>query len=751
MNKSSEAYILTFVYVNFREKGRKKQMNLKFDISDETIKQMHMLPDERIYYAIPYDVNKDGDWCHNGMCVVSSSNVYVVEDEKPVKKVALSECGNTKAEATVGGGILVTEHNGEAKMLVRYSARYRTRYAYIARGMNILSSGRTEEVVSKEYENICPKCGRVIPGTKHCPHCNKRGGFWKDFLRLLAPYKWNVAGIVLLMISAAIVTLLNPELQKRLIDGVLAKENGDIKDAALCIVGMFLLGGGIVVINVLKTYYCTYLGAKIAKDKRSQLFEKIQTLSLQFINDRRPGELMNRVVADTGNIREFMQQTFCNLFTVAFIFAWDIIFMLMLSWKLALCSFIGMPIAIWGTMIFRNSIHRRFRLQYKKNDDVSSNLQDVISGMRVVKTYGKEEKEKVRFNRLADEYQVIAFRNEKFWALFNPLLKFCLSMGLFLVLYVGGLDVLNEKMTVGELLQFVTYSTLLYQYLEWMSSMPRDISRLSESMERINDVMMQEPFTPDIENPVMHDVNGDIEFCHATFGYKSYQPVLEDIDLKVKKGEMIGIVGPSGAGKSTLINLIMRLYEIDDGEIFIDNVPIKDIKSDYYHSQIGVVLQETFLFTGTILSNIRYAKPDASYEEVIAAAKMANAHDFICRMPDGYNTYVGEKGGNLSGGERQRIAIARAILKNPKILILDEATASLDTESEFKIQQALERLTKGRTTFAIAHRLSTLKNADRLLVINGHKIAEIGSHEELVAKKGIYYGLVKAQLEMQGN
>jgi ATP-binding cassette subfamily B protein len=273
---------------------------------------------------------------------------------------------------------------------------------------------------------------------------------------------------------------------------------------------------------------------------------------------------------------------------------------------------------------------------------------------------------------------------------------------------------------------------------------------LITSVERISDVMQQEPKIRDSEAAVTHDVTGEIEFKNVTFGYKSYEPVLESINLKVKPGEMIGLVGSSGAGKSTLINLIMHLYDIDDGELLVDGINIKDIKLADYHSQIGVVLQETFLFSGTILNNIRFARPEATPMEVIRAAKMANAHDFICKTPDGYNTYISEKGNNLSGGERQRIAIARAILNDPRILILDEATASLDTESEYLIQTALNRLTSGKTTFAIAHRLSTLKNADRLVVIDGHGIAEIGTHNELMAKKGIYYGLVTAQLEMQG-
>lgn len=724
-------------------------MILKFELPESALSCIRMDAGERIYYAVPFDVAEDGSFLPDSYLVVTTEHLWIISKGKLTEKLLLSQCRHAKAEAKIGCGLLVLEHRGVVRYVVQYSAKHLSRYAYVARGINILISGRDEEVVSGEYEKICPDCGRAIPGTRYCPHCSKEGGFWRNFLKMTAPYKKSFTGVIALMILAAVVTLLNPEVQKHLVDDVLTRGTGGIGVAFTCLGIMFALSIGIVVINILKSYYCTVLGARIAKDLREKLFAKIQILSLSFINDRRPGELMNRIVSDTGKIREFMEKTFCNMFTVCFIFLCDIIFMLSLNVKLALLSFIFIPVAAALTYGFRKNIHRRFHLQRKKGDDVNSNLQDVISGMRVVKSYGREEAEKVKFNHLADEFCRVQKRNEVFWAVFYPWMGFLMGAGVFLVIYFGGIDVLGGKMTTGELLQFVTYTQLLYQYMNWMTAMPRSLMDLISSIERINDVMAQEPFIEDVEHPVDLDVKGEIEFRHATFGYKSYQPVLEDLNLKIHKGEMIGIVGASGTGKSTLINLIMRLYEVDDGNLLVDGHDIKEIRSDKFHSQIGVVLQETFLFSGTILNNIRFSRPDATYEEVIRAAKMANAHEFISKTPDGYNTYVGEKGYNLSGGERQRIAIARAILNEPKLLILDEATASLDTESEFMIQKALERLTNGRTTFAIAHRLSTLQNADRLIVIDGHQVAEVGSHEELIEKGGIYYRLVKAQLEMQ--
>ncbi len=719
-------------------------MILQYTIPQKIKELIALSENERIYYAVPFDIGSEGEWLKGSYLVVTTARVIVLKEGTVGEVYSIGDCTAAKANPRVGGGLLTLTHKGVEKIVVHYSAKHLSRYAYIARGINILISGRFEEVESREYEKTCPVCGCAIPGTKNCPKCSKEGGFFRSFTKMAKPYKKDFFGIFILMILAAVTTLLNPELQKYLINDVL-KGDGGMKKALVFLALMFSLSVGIVIVNILKSNASAKLGAKISADLRSKLFRKYQELPISFINDRRPGELLNRITGDTMYIRMFMEDVFCNLFAVLFIFIWDVIFMMVLNIRLSLITFLFIPLAVFLTMAFRKTVNRIFRLQFRKNDDVSSDLQDVISGMRVVKTYGKEKTEAERFKVLSADYARIQRRNETFWACFSPLLQLIMGLGVLAVVLFGGKDVLAGEMSPGELYQFITYTSLLFQYISWMNRLPLQLAQLSACLDRVNDILDQDVQEQD-ENAVEDmRIKGEITFEHATFGYKSYQPILEDINVTVKPGEMIGIVGASGAGKSTLINLLMGLYEVDDGRLLVDGRDAKTIGKNCYHSQIGVVLQETFLFSGTILENIRFSKPDATYEEVIRAAKMANAHDFISETPNGYNTYVGEKGYSLSGGERQRIAIARAILTDPRLLILDEATASLDTESEYMIQKALARLTDGKTTFAIAHRLSTLKNADRIMVIDRHHIAEIGSHEELLAKKGIYYRLQMAQ------
>jgi len=323
-----------------------------------------------------------------------------------------------------------------------------------------------------------------------------------------------------------------------------------------------------------------------------------------------------------------------------------------------------------------------------------------------------------------------------------------MSFGEFIILYYVGNEILGGNMTLGEMSLFSSYAGLIYGPLRMIAGIPRHAMRFLTSSSKIFEILDEEIEISDREESVDKAIKGDIEINNISFGYESGTEVLHNISLSIKSGEFIGLVGKSGTGKSTLINLIMRMYDVEDGSILVDGIDIRDYSQESLRSQIGVVLQETFLFSGSIYQNIAYAKPSASREEIIAVSKLAGCHEFIIKLPDGYNTKVGEKGYSLSGGERQRVAIARALLHNPRILILDEATASLDTETEKQIQDALANLSANRTTIAIAHRLSTLRNATKLVVIDKGRIAEIGTHDELIEKKGIYYGLVMAQREM---
>ncbi len=659
-----------------------------------------------------------------------------------------------KCEHQVHSGILtVTKKDGEIVCAARFSMRHIVRVAYVARGAQAIISaakaGRTaEEVVSMEYEKYCEKCGRALPGTSKCPYCEGKADVLKKFMALCGEYVGKLLLISLLMILTAAVNLVTPMIQRNFIDNALATGDGGWGDLWLFVGVTFSLLVARILVSVYRYWQCVSLGSALSMSLRHKLYHKIQTLSLSFINNRKPGELLNRVSRDTNQIRGFMEEVFGDMFSVLLTMIVSLVVMFVISWKMTLLSMVFIVIVFAVTRAFWHKIHTIFHKQWLKYDDVASSLQDIISGMRVVKSFGKEDRESARFQKKTEEYATLNKKNETFWAIFYPILTFLLGAGSYIAVYFGGMDVLQGDMSLGELVQFITYCGYLFGPLNWMTHLPRMVMQMITSLNRIYDVLDEEPRIADSKDSKAFPIQGAFTFEDVSFGYHTYEPVLENVSFQVKPGEMIGLVGASGTGKSTLINLIMRLYDVDQGKITIDGVDLRDMKAESLHSQIGVVLQETFLFSGSILANIRFARQDASLAEVIQAAKAANAHDFICKTPDGYNTYVGEHGYNLSGGERQRIAIARAILNNPRLLILDEATSALDTESEFLIQQALNRLVKGRTTFAIAHRLSTLRNADRLVVIDKHSIAEIGTHNELLEKKGIYYGLVTAQLKM---
>ena len=522
--------------------------------------------------------------------------------------------------------------------------------------------------------------------------------------------------------------------------------NGKLRIFYIFIIALLMLAIVRAVLNYIIDYWGHMVGTRMERDMRRDLFEHLQTLSFDYFDNTKTGHIMSRLVNDLREISELAHHGPEDLFLSLIMLIGSFIILTLIDWRLTLIIYSFLPLLIWYAILKRKKMTSAFRSVRKRIANVNAQLENSISGIRVAKSFTNEEYEIEKFNEGNREFNSSREFAYKAMAEFFAGIFFLSNILNIITLSVGGFFVYRGFINIGDLVAYLLYINFFLQPIRKLTNFTQQFQDGMTGFERFVEIMKVKPSIVDKEDAVtLKEVKGKIEFKNVAFKYSEKKFVLSKINLTIMPGETMALVGPSGGGKTTLCQLIPRYYEVNDGEILVDGINIKDIKIKSLRENIGLVQQDIFLFTGSIKENILYGKPNSEDEEVVKAAKNANIHDFIMSLPEGYDSYIGEKGIKLSGGQKQRISLARAFLKNPAILILDEATSALDSEAEIIIQQALKKLTIGRTVLVIAHRLSTIKNANQIVVLTDEGIKEKGNHDELIAKDGLYTKLYNAQ------
>ena len=534
-----------------------------------------------------------------------------------------------------------------------------------------------------------------------------------------------------------------PKLTQQIIDVVIAERRKDLLlPVILLLLGAFLLRE---VFNALRIRINNQFEQNVIFDMRRDLYSRLQRLPVTYYDQRASGDLMTRVIEDVNSVERMLIDG-TEQGTVALLSIIGVLFLLFRAHaNLAWTALVPMPFLIAGALWYTRTAHQRYRAQRRASSAMNALLMDSLQGIRQIKAFGRQAHEDTRFSQKADDLRTGTLQVMRAWAYYSPAMAFAASLGIGCVLYVGGNQVMAGTLRVGELVQFVLYLALFYDPVGRLHGLNQMIQAARAGGERVFDIFDATVERDDRKEQLHEPVQGEVQYQDVEFSYQSDRHILKSIDLHARPGQMIALVGPTGAGKSTLVNLLPAFYEASSGTVRIDGQDIRKVSLDSLRRNISVVSQEPFLFNGTVRENILYGKLDASAEEMMASAQAANCHEFISRLPDGYDSRVGERGVKLSVGEKQRVSIARALLKNAPILILDEATASVDTATERLIQEALARLMKGRTSFVIAHRLSTIRNADQIVVLRQGEIIEAGTHDDLLARDGLYAKLARIQ------
>lgn len=745
------------------------------DSLKQTLQSLN-IPLGQIRFAVQSDISSSGSYGEEWFVLTDAAIFTVTGEGEVLHYIPYKSVLSIYAEVVVDAGLLVLETEAGTVDLIRYSNGCAAKFGFVARfiGDEIeFRDGKRDEAPIWDYkseEHSCKSCGLLLPDEfSPCPACSKKHKVMLRILSYIRPYRGRAILYTIFLIVGTLITLVPPYFSRILVDDILRLNEitnaapeasgtrlGEIFRAIQpATVALSVAVGSLLVVYIIREIFTIFqqrLGAwltfRIAANIRAHVYQHLHNLSIRFFDKRTTGTVISHITEDSERLQDFMLEglSFLSVQLLLFFGIGSVLFLM--NWRLACFILIPIPLIVLGAGWFWKKVRSLWHRAYRRRSKLFDVVNDSVSGIRVVRAFGQQRDEVNRFGNANIDARDYETHAEMIWATYYPPLMFAVQLGTLIVWYVGGLDVIAGPMSLGTLFAFHAYLAMFYQPLRYVSPLINWASRSMTAAERLFEVIDSQPEQLDDGSlKAMPNITGEVKFHNMTFGYESHKPVLKDINLHVQPGEMIGLVGHSGAGKSTLINLICRFYTPDSGRLEIDGEDIKQIDLKDLRRQIGVVLQDPYLFSGSIAENIAYAHPDAAMVDIIAAAKAANAHEFIVKFPDGYDTEVGERGGSLSGGERQRISIARAILHNPRILILDEATSSVDVETEKKIQQAIDRLVQNRTTFAIAHRLSTLRNADRLFVIEKGKGVECGSHEELMAQKGIYYKLVETQRE----
>ena len=706
----------------------------------------------------------------------SSSSVFIAFEWSQIESI--------RTVAGVGSGLLQVRIENIWTDMLRFSNGLASRFHKVARTLKRMreviaeKSDDTNEIVfakGKEFslreianeltrDSIdpprCKACSlRLQTIDESCPRCMERGQIVRHILHLLRPHRRGAIFLCVLTILGVVAELIPPKLQQYMVDHILngqtvgGLENGSTIpfQSALLVVVLALAFSRVVmsVVSVVKGQIATTIGTELTGTLRLELVQKLQRLAVAYYDRHQVGSMISRVAHDSEVLHGLMHQLTggfllqtAQLVGVGAMLMW-------LNPKLAMFTLIPVPLVFVGSWIFWQKVYPRYYRLWDASSRQMSILGGMLQGIRVVKAFAQEDREYERFQKTSDHLRQWRLWVENTNAWYSASMSIVFSLGGLIVWYVGGRDVIGKEMTLGELIAFLAYLAMFYaplgalsNFTSWLTSFLSGSKRVLELME--TPLGIQDPaHAKKWENP-----RGHLRFDHVTFGYDRNQPVIKDVSFEVAPGEMVGIVGRSGSGKSTMVNLLGRFYDVQEGAVLVDGIDVRNLSMQSLRENLGIVFQDSFLFRGTIWKNLSYGRPQCTIEEALVAAKAAGAHDFILRQSLGYETLLGEHGAGLSGGEKQRLSIARTLLYNPKVLILDEATSNIDAEAERSIQEALDVLVRGRTTIAIAHRLSTLRNADRILVFDRGRLIEQGTHTELLSADGTYARLVRIQTQV---